>query len=196
MARAFVRPEDFFTGISASKEFIHIFFNEADVRRWVRATTKVTETVFRERGVNSHLNAIHFSNLLRRNISTQRHMGGYAPLNTRYKEWKRSYGRSGREFWALFGDLLRNISPTKIGSNAWLGGVRPGSRHSGGTSWLGRGDKTSGSRDLTEIGRFAEFGRKGQPARPIVEPTTEEYSKDRWLKEAESSLRKMANKWR
>lgn len=196
MTAAFSKLSDFVEPIRRSSNIIRVHFNINDARRWVHATKNVLTTAIREEEVNSNLNAIHFSNLLRKNISSQKYMGSYAPLNDRYAMWKATYGRFKSGYWRLFGALLENISPTRLGKNKWLGGVRPGSKHPGGTSWFGKGDKTSGSTDLTQIGRFLEFGRKGQPARPIIAPTTEEYSSGQWVKEGESSLRKIANKWR
>jgi len=195
MASAFSPSELFSMISSAGGDLIRIYFDGKDSTRWVRAVSNVTTTAFRERNINSYLNSINFSNLLRKNISSQRHMQGYAPLNDRYAMWKATYGKYTSGHWQLFGSLLGSISPTKLGDNKWLGGVRPGAKDSGRTSWFGKRDKGR-SMDISQYGRWGEFGRSKQPARPIVAPTTDEYANEGWLKEGKSGLRKIGNKWR
>jgi len=175
-------------------------FKFEDITRWLTALARVESSAMAEAQKNPYLNSVDFCNLLRRNITTQRFAPSYAPLNPRYRIWKQQYGRSGREFWALFGDLLANIQPTKIGvgrnrPKGWLGGVVPGSKDSGGKSWLGKGDRGR-SMDISKYGTWAERGRQGQPARPLIGPSTDMYEVDGFRRRGRESYLRVTGNWR
>lgn len=168
-------------------------FNQLELKRWIAAVNKVSSVLKTEKVGLPYRNAVEFSHLVVNNISTQKYAGGYAPLNTRYREWKEQYGRSGKEFWALFNNLIQRISAFKV-KGGWMGGIESGMMV-GGTSWFGRGN-VGHLVDVAEYARWLEEGRKGQPARPLFAPTTEEYWEDGFFKKGAESLRKIKGAWR
>jgi hypothetical protein len=148
-----------------------ISFDQADYQRIIFATHK--EEAMAELQVNDmqYYCSVDFLMLIRRNIMGQKHMGDYAPLNPRYKAWKQQYGRSGLNFWALFGDLLKSLKVYREGirtkrTSSWFAGVPIGAKDSGGKSWFGRGDRGK-RKSIEQIGNWMEYGRRGQPARSL-----------------------------
>ena len=172
---------------------VYVRFNKLHLARWMRATNKINSILKTEKKDLPYRNAVDFSNLLVSNISTQKYSAGYAPLNTRYREWKSKYGRSGREFWALFNRLIQRISAFKV-TGGWMGGIQAGLKV-GGTSWFGKGDKGH-IVDIAQYARWLELGRRGQPARPLFQPTTSEYWKEGFVKRGSESLRKIKGAWK
>ena len=168
-------------------------FNQLHFTRYLNALNKTVSIVKMEKNDLPHRNAIRFSHLIVANISTQKYAAGYAPLNPRYREWKSQYGRSGKEFWALFNKLIGRVAAFKV-AGGWMGGIEAGEM-TGGTSWYGRGDYGH-SVDIGEYARFLEFGRSRQPARPLFQPTTVEYWRDGFVKEGIQSLRKVKGGWK
>jgi len=168
-------------------------FNQLHFKRFVLALDKLNAHVKREKNDLPYRNAIKFSNLVVGNISTQKFSAAYAPLNPRYREWKNQYGRSGKEFWALFNNLIQRISAFKV-KGGWMGGIEVGVVV-GGTSWFGKGDRGH-SVDVAQYATWLEKGRKGQPARPLFAPSTEEYSQNEFQKEGNQSLHKMKGYWK
>lgn len=75
-----------------------------------------------------------------------------------------------------------------------MGGIEAGLMV-GGTSWFGKGDRGHVV-DVAEYARFLEFGRKGQPERPLFQPTTVEYWKDEFVKKGAESLKRVRGAWR
>ena len=168
-------------------------FNQLHLKRWIAATNRLSALLKVEKKELPYRNAVKFSLLIVHNISTQKYAGGYAPLNTRYKEWKKQYGRSRKEFWALFNNLIQRVAAFKV-VGGWMGGIEAG-HLVGGTSWFGKGDKGH-SVDIAEYAGWLERGRSGQPARPLFQPTTEEYWKEGFVKEGIQSLRKVKGAWK
>lgn len=167
-------------------------FNQLDLKRWIAAMNKINSILKTEKNELPYRNAVKFSHLIVSNISTQKYAAGYAPLNTRYKEWKEHYGRSGKEFWALFNNLIQRVSAFKV-TGGWMGGIEAG-MSVGETSWFGKGDKGH-SVDIAQYATWLERGRSRQPARPLFEPTTEEYWKEDFVKEGAISLKKIKGAW-
>jgi len=156
---------------------IKVYFVVEDLRRIFGAITKVNNTVLREANALPFRCANEFRFLIISNILSQTHMGGYSAYSERYKEWKeKTVGHT--DFWKLFGTLMKNITvfriPKRGYSYAWMGGITPGVSSTGGESMF----KSGGGRPvlISAYGKWMEFGRKGQPARPLFGPTTKEYS--------------------
>ena len=72
----------------------------------------------------------------------------------------------------------------------------PGVMDSGKKSWFGKADKGP-RKEIAWYGRMGEYGRTGQPARPLFEPTLDEYliEADGIGKRAKESMRKIGNNW-
>ena len=179
---------------------VYIRFNRLHLARWNSAINKISSILKTEKKDLPYRNAVDFSNLIVKNISTQKYSAGYAPLNTRYREWKAKYGRSGREFWALFNRLIQRVSAYKV-TGGWMGGIQAGKKV-GDTSWFGKGigraSKGGGMGhmvDIAQIARWLEFGRRRQPGRPLFQPTTVEYWKEGFVKRGAESLRKIKGAW-
>jgi len=183
---------------------IDIRFLEADLRHWYSAITRLEKQAMAELDENPKRNAIGYSNLVVKNIMSQKGMGGYARYSPRYEKWKEQWGRAGG-FWQLFGDLVRSIthfrvSETRMGVRAWMGGIPPNMVDSGGKSWFGRGGKGPPKK----IAMYAYVMEKGgtwpkagtHAPRPIFGPTANEYQNVFWWKEFEKSRIRIRDKWR
>ena len=176
---------------------IRAYFDPNDVINWRFAGQKVLSMAMIQKADLPYFSAVDYCNLVRINIITQKYGVSYAAYGERYQTWKgiHGVGVGKSSFWQLFGDLLKNIAPTKWG-NGWLGGVIPGSVDAGGKSWFGSGDKGIPT-DITMYGRFGEFGRRGQPARAVFTPTGIQYATDPrgWENQGKVSLKKMGQNW-
>lgn len=171
---------------------VYVRFNKLHLTRWTNSVNKIGSILKLEKNDLPYRNAVEFSHLIVANISTQKYAAGHAPLNTKYKEWKAKYGRSGREFWALFNKLIQRISAFKV-TGGWMGGIEAGMKV-GGTSWFGKGDKGH-IIDIAQYARWLEFGRRNQPERPLFQPTTVEYWKEGFVKMGAESLQKIRGAW-
>ena len=177
---------------------IKVILKHSDLQRMYKAIHRVNNAATIQAKENPYRNAVAFRNLLLLNINSQKHMGGYAPYNKKYREWKKEkVGHS--YFWKLFGHLIKNLTVFPVGSgygrmNKWMSGITPGVMDKGGTSMYG----SKGGRPvlISAYGRWMEFGRRGQPARPIFGPTTEEYSMGRWLRIGKNSIFTVRRAWR
>ena len=49
--------------------------------------------------------------------------------------------------------------------------------------------------EIAEYGWWMEYGRYGQPARPLFTPTRDEYANGQWKKRADDVLQKVNNSW-
>jgi len=183
--------------IQAGFAQIKVILVASDLERLYGAIQRVGKTVTIQSRDNPYRNAVAFRNLLLYNINTQKHMGGWM-YNERYKKWKQeTVGHT--DFWQLFGHLIKNLTVFPVGKgfgrmNAWMSGITPGVSDKGNTSWL-EGNK--GRPMLISVyGRWLEFGRRGQPARPIFGPTTEEYAQKRWLRIGRYSILSIRKAWR
>ena len=192
---------------------IGIRFDVSDFNRWIRALTNVQTESRRQSREVPRLGAIDYKQLLIRNIMGQRHMGGYTPYRDRYAEWKAAHGRR-RGYWQLFGDLVRSITterttyPFSTGqlTYAFFSGIPAGVKDSGGKSWASRNTRTRSAianrpKKIAWYARIMEKGlprRKGQthPARPIFEPSMEEYKQSGWLVRGQAALTAVGRRWR
>jgi len=177
---------------------IKVILIAPDLERMYGAIRRVNNVATIEARDNPYRNAVAFRNLLLLNINSQKHMSRYPPYNKRYKDWKqKTVGHLN--FWKLYGHLIRNliVFPMGVGfgrMNKWMSGITPGVTDKGNTSWL-EGNK--GRPMLISVyGKWMEFGRRGQPARPIFGPTTEEYAGNRFLRMGKYSILNVRRAWR
>lgn len=79
-----------------------------------------------------------------------------------------------------------------------MGGIPSGVKPTEGTSWLApRGPKNPGKRKaITQYGRWGEFGRQGQPERPIFRPTMDLYFASGFKTVGKKALRDIGRLWR
>jgi len=181
---------------------ISVKLNQTEYKRILQALKEVrykSKRWFEVRG--GELNrrcAIGYAQLLVRNIMTQKHMGGYAPYHPRYRQFKQDYFAGG--WWRLKGDLVKNIVNFREGVG-WMGGVPAGVFDTGGKSWFGMGRKGK-RKQIAMYARVGEFGGKlprgggDHPARPIFQPTTEEYADGEWLKQGGLAMKDIEGSWR
>lgn len=179
---------------------IKISFVQMDLRRILGATLKEERIVEAEVNSMQFRCATDFLSLLRRNIMTQKFAGTYARLNPKYRAWKEQYGRSGLNFWSLFGDLVKSLERRREGTRTkktskFFVGIPRGARDKGGKSWFGKGDKGP-PKSINFYATMGEYGRRGQPARPLFGPTQDEYvNSGRWAKRGVESLGKLFVAW-
>jgi len=156
---------------------VGIKFVGFQIKRWIAACLLEQRTVEEERDRLPYRQAIDYSDMLRQNITSGKFDSGYSPYNMRYFNWKYNVFKSTGGFWKLRGELLAAISVFKMRegkSLGWMGGIPSGETDSGNVSWFGTGDK--GRRmPIAQYARWLEFGRRGQPERPLFQPTLVEY---------------------
>ncbi len=186
---------------------IFVHFNADELGRWMRATHRLETKARQEWEDHPRRCSLRYVMLLRRNIATQKHMGGYADYNPRYAEWKEQFGRL-RGFWRLFGDLMNNLTHWRTlvvtpNAKAWIGGIPGHVVDSGGKSWFTNEKKSYGRpKPIAMYGRVMEFGgtlpRGGgtHPPRPVFDPTRVEFRDGEFLDLGRRSLWNIARGWR
>lgn len=156
---------------------ISIRFVGFQYKRWMKAALREIETAALEQSNLPRRMAIDYADLLRTNITSGKFDSSYAPYNMRYFDWKYFVFGSDYGFWRLRGELFRAISVFRHRDGkvkGWMGGIPSGEMDSGNVSWLGKGDR--GRRlPIALYARWMEFGRRGQPERPLFQPTLVEY---------------------
>lgn len=136
--------------------------------------------------------AVGYVNLIRENIMTQKYAASYRPYSERYYEWKYHIFGSHGGFWFLKGHLVDSLTPFKEGKG-WMGGVPPGILVEG-SSWYGEG-YTGRPAYVGEYARYMEYGRVGQPERPLFQPSLVEYREGGAQQEAIKTLNNIASRW-
>jgi len=175
-----------------------------EYRRWHGAINKISAEAKRLLNWFPEICAIDYSHLVVGNIMRQKHMGSYAPYNTRYAAWKVKYGRAGGGYWRLMGDLVKNITHFKVstlvmGDVSWMGGIPFGVTDTGGKSWFGRGDRGK-AKSIAMYGHVMEWGgyypgAGYHPPRPIFAPSLNEYIHYGLRERTREVVKSLIGKW-
>lgn len=164
----------------------------------MRACTREVDASIIEEERLPYRQATDYADLLRVNITTGKYDASYQPYNLRYFDWKYFIFGSNYGFWRLRGELFKSISVFKHSEGrktGWMGGIPSGEMDSGNVSWLGKGDK--GRRlPIALYARWMEYGRRGQPERPLFQPTLVEYQGKGAWEQALKTLAKFKGSWR
>lgn len=170
-----------------------------DVARILRALSRLEVQVRLQAKVMPYRSAVDYQHLVISNLTSQRFAGGYAPYSDQplghhgsYAEWKLKQGL-GTQYWKLYGDLVQNIKVFKAGDN-WMAGVTPGVMASVSSSLFG---KARGVRKvlISQYALWMEYGRRGQPARPLFTPTKVEYRRRGFVIQGQKALRALKRGW-
>jgi len=176
---------------------INIRFIGFQLRRWYRACDKELLTAKLETDRLPFRMATDYADLIRVNITTAKYGSAYQAYNLRYFDWKYNVFNAKGHFWKLRGELLKAISVFKHKDGklkGWMGGIPSGEMDSGNVSWLGKGDK--GRRlPIALYARWMEFGRRGQPERPLFQPTLVEYRTGKAIEQFGRSMAKIKGAW-
>lgn len=170
-----------------------IRFRTGDYSKWLRATVNLAIQGTIEKNKLPQRHAINYVNAVRSNISTGKFDAAYAPYNERYYHWKYFVFKSHGGFWFLKGNLYSSLSAFRH-EDGWMGGIPAGIQVEG-SSWFGQGFEGK-PRYVAQYGRWMEYGRPGQPARPLFRPTFGEYKEGQALQEMNQSMIRLRNKWR
>jgi len=171
---------------------ITIKFKEADFQRYMRALTKLQQSVklFGQDEMQRRC-AVDYFQLLVNNIKKR-----YFPrpaYSIRYRSWKYEYGWQGYPSpWRLRGDLVGSLSAFRApDGKSWIGGVPIGAMDSGGKSWFGKGSKgpSGGSKSI------AMYGSIEEKRRPVFGPTASEYAGAGWSKRGQEALNNLRKAW-
>ena len=178
---------------------IRIRFIGFQLKRWLRACDKILATAALEEDRLPFRMATDYSDLIRVNITSGKYDSAYQGYNLRYYHWKYVVFRAQNVgFWKLRGQLFKSISVFKHADGklkGWMGGIPSGEMDSGNVSWLGTGDK--GRRlPIALYARWMEFGRRGQPERPLFQPTLVEYRTGKAISQFARSMAKIKGAWR
>ena len=178
---------------------IQVRFVSYQFRRWMRATEKIKATALSEKENLPRRMSIDYVDEIRKNITIGRFSNTYAAYNERYRKWKYTIFKSTGGFWNLRGELLaaleaKNMSSTKFTSR-WFAGIPAGVFDSGNVSWFGKGDKGR-SLPIALYAYYLEYGRRGQPSRPLFRPTLIEYASKGAVKRLEESRKLIMLGWK
>lgn len=138
-----------------------------------------------------YTHAVNYVNYVRSHITAGTFSSYYAPYSKRYAEWKDKYF-GNRGFWILKGHLLASLTAFRH-QNGWMGGIPAGLMVEG-SSWYGDGS-TGQPRSIAEYGSWMEYGREGQPARPLFVPTMLDYANPAAKTEGLLALNRIGRKW-
>jgi len=167
-------------------------FNIQDFRRWQTATVRIIRKMIIEKNDFPMRCAVGYVNRVRSDIDRQTYSGYYAPYNDRYAKWKQKHFPESEGFWHLRGFLKGNLRPFKV-REGWFGGIS-GDIIVPGSSWFG--DGFSGRPvSLALYGYWGEYGRTGQPPRPLFNPALEEFKRNEWQDEITTTMRKIREAW-
>lgn len=171
---------------------IYIYPNIDNALKIVFATHKLEAKTELEATDLPYRCAVDFQHLVINNLNSQKHMGGYAPYGEIYKDWKLRQ-KVGMQFWKLYSDLVQNIQAFRV-EDGWMSGVVPGRYASKSSSMFG---EAKGTRKvlIAQYAGWMEFGRSGQPARPLFTPTKEEYRVTGFRKRGRESLNRIKWSW-
>ena len=154
---------------------------QKDKQRYLNSCDKLMDRLLINKDKMENMQAEALKQLLIGNITGQKF--SYVSHNERYKAWKDTYGDS--RFWILYGDLLKAIQVGEIqrwGRPHKFVGIKPKIFDRGGKSWLGHGDKGEPKEILVYAlvmekgGNYKSKGGGDHPARPMFQPTEEEFS--------------------
>jgi len=177
---------------------IHIKFIGFQFKRWMRACTSEMFVANLEEDRLPYRMATDYSDLLRKNIQSGKFDSSYSPYNLRYHDWKYNIFGSKYGFWRLRGELFKSISVFKHKEGkdkGWMGGIPSGEQDSGNVSWLGKGDRGR-KMPIALYARYMEFGRRGQPARPLFQPTLVEYTTGGAIEQFAKTTLKFRGAWK
>jgi hypothetical protein len=170
---------------------IRMTWEPSSYRRYLTAINRLIRKATIEKNDLPMRSAVDYIYRVSSNISTQRFAGQWSPLNQRYKEWKLfAFGES--RWWIMSGALQKSLSAFRL-QGGWFGGV-PENATAPGTSWFGTDPGSPVS--IAEYGYWAEYGRRGQAARPLFNPTLDEFVEEGWPRQADMTIAKLAAAWR
>ena len=177
---------------------VQIRFAGFQLKRWLRACDRELARVAIEKDRLPFRMATDYADLVRVNITTGRFDSAYQKYNERYADWKYNVFGSKGGFWKLRGELFKSIAVFRHSDgklSGWMGGVPSGEMDSGNVSWLGKGDR--GRRlPIALYARWMEFGRRGQPERPLFQPTLVQYRTGKAIEQFTRSMATIKGAWR
>jgi len=173
---------------------IQVRFVSYQYNRWMRSVEKIKAVAYSEELNLPRRMSIDYTDLIRKNLLTGKYSSTYARYNERYAHWKYQIFKSAGGFWELRGYLLNSIKSFKSGKG-WFGGIPAGVMDVGNVSWFGKGDRGR-PMPIALYAYWMEYGRRGQPSRPLFRPTLIEYSEGKALARIDESKTKIGEGWR
>jgi len=174
-------------------------WNQSDLRRVLRAFSKVERAVGREKRELPYRMAVDYVNLLRRNIMTQKFAGSYRPYNPRYAAWKAQYFAT-TGFWVMRGMIVNALTVYRDRHpQRWIGGLPPNAGSAPGSSWFGppgKGRKTSVNMYAAANEYGGTYDGSTRPERPVFRPTKVEYERGGFPKRGKESLNIIGRSWK
>jgi len=164
---------------------IQIVFDPTDMTRYLRALYKLGVKVQIWQNTICYRGATDYFQLVHKNIMSEKYSGAYPAYSEKYGKWKQKKGYKYPGWWKLEQNLLNALTVFKT-EDGWMGGIPAGLGGSRGGTIAVYGS----------AGEFESF-RGDQPARPVFEPTMQEYAKDEngWKKRAKEALDAMKEAW-
>lgn len=167
---------------------IMIKYNRSDLTSIFRASNRVLLRCGLQAEKIPNESAAEYVAAIRVAITLKKYRIEY---NKRYRDWKaKNIGHL--KSYILSGDLLNNLSRTKLGNGIYLGGVKAGIFDRGGKSWFTDIDKGKRYGEPKEI---AMYGRAVEAIHPLFVPELAKYRR-RWLIKIKNSERYIKEAWR
>ena len=170
-------------------------FNKGELQKIYKNISKVKRVI---KGLSRTLPkdaSREYSQLVKNAIINGHGIKPYAKYSPHYKAWKEK-NKLGSKFWKLRGDLEKACGSYRIketkNSTTYLGGVPAGIKDSGGKNWGLKGPAT----EIAKYGRWLEFGRRGQKARPIFGPMARKYYRTGYGRLCAKYFGKVKSLWR
>jgi len=167
-------------------------------KRWMRAVDGLKRIALSEKENLPRKMSIDYIDLIRLNIFTGKYSSTYARYSERYRKWKYMVFKSTGGFWQLRNELVMSLQSKRKTSTKyigrWFGGIPSNARDTGGVSWLGKGDKGR-PLSIALYANWMEYGRSGQPARPLFRPTLIEYAEKKATVRLGQSRRLLMGRW-
>lgn len=168
---------------------IGVRFKVKDFLRWTSAVFRVAAVTWGQSKSMPRRCAVDYSNKVRSNLMSYRSGRQYHPT---YFKWKYgTMGLTGKGFWRLHDNLLRNIKVFPVQGNkgeyAYMGGV-PDNIFALRISMYG---------GRTVPKEIAMYGKKAEELRPLFRPTAEQWIRAGfWESQLARSKRKIKGAWR
>ena len=178
---------------------IQVRFVSYQYKRWMRAADRLKATAFAERDDLPRRMSIDYIDTIRKYIYTNRFGATYSRYNRRYRQWKYMIFKSSGGFWHLKGDLVTALQSkwrkSTTYTSTWFGGIPSNAYDSGGKSWLGTGNRGR-KMSIAQYANWMEYGRAGQPSRPLFRPTLIEYASGKGTKRLSESRQRLLGRWK
>lgn len=173
-------------------KIMKVEFVQSDVQRIMQAAHRVLFTANKEKDDMPKRAARQYANNIINAINGQKY--GWAEHSVYYKGWKYLHNYDPRK-WVMTGELLQAITTQKLksgrNSSFYFAGIPGNIKDSGGKNFF----RNQLPQNIAWYARMLEYGRKGQPPRPLFVPEFQIF-KGLWRLEMMKARGEIRRAWR